>query len=147
VEQLGTRLEHYQLQHSPILYGWKKGGPHNWTSDRSQSTVLKFNRPTNSELHPTMKPVPLLEYLITNSTNENDLVVDAFGGSGSTMMASENMDRVCYTMELEANNCDTIVRRWVNLMTKQQKGIKVTKNGKDITQQKWLYGKATSKAK
>ena len=102
----------YQWRHEPCLYGWKDGAPHKWYSDRSQSTVLEFDRPTQSSEHPTMKPVGIMAYLIQNSTRKGDVVLDAFGGSGSTLMACEETGRKCLTMELDPHYCDVIIERW-----------------------------------
>ena len=105
----------YQWKHEPILYGWKEGVAHYFIDDRSQSTVLEFDKPTRNAEHPTMKPIDLLVYLIKNSSKENDLILDLFGGSGSTLIAAEQTKRKCYTMELEPKYCDVIVKRWENL--------------------------------
>lgn len=115
----------YHWRHEPCLYGWKEGASHNWYSDRKQTTVLEFDRPTANREHPTMKPVPLLAYLVCNSTKRGDLVLDTFGGSGSTLLACEKMDRVCYTMELDPHYCDVILQRWENLTG--QKAERITK--------------------
>lgn len=104
----------YQWKHEPCLYGWKDGA-HKWYSDRKQTTVIDFDRPTVSKDHPTMKPVGLMAYLIQNSTKEGDIVLDSFGGSGSTLIACEQTNRVCYTMELDPHYVDVIVRRWEQL--------------------------------
>lgn len=105
----------YQWKHEPCLYGWKDGAAHKWYSDRKQTTVLEFDRPTANREHPTMKPIPLLAYLISNSTKEGDLVLDPFGGSGSTLLACEKLNRVCYTMELDPQYCDVIIQRWEDM--------------------------------
>ena len=91
----------YQWQHEPVLYGWLPNGKHKWFSDRKQSTVWKFDKPRRSKDHPTMKPIPLLAYPIKNSSAPNGVVMDLFGGSGSTLMACEETDRICRTMELD----------------------------------------------
>lgn len=105
----------YQWRHEPILYGWKEGAGHYFVNDRKQSTVLEFDKPTRNAEHPTMKPIDLLVHLIKNSSKENDLILDLFGGSGSTLIAAEQTKRVCYTMELDPKYCDVIVKRWENL--------------------------------
>jgi len=105
----------YQWRHEPILYGWKEGSCHYFIDDRTQSTVLEFDKPTRNAEHPTMKPVDLLVYLIKNSSKENDIVLDLFGGSGSTLIAAEQINRTCYTMELDPRYCDVIVKRWETL--------------------------------
>ena len=102
----------YQWQHEPCLYGWKEGASHTWYSDRKQTTILNFERPTSSKLHPTMKPVKLISYLINNSTKQEDLVLDSFLGSGSTLIACEKLQRICYGIELDPKYCDVIIKRW-----------------------------------
>lgn len=102
----------YQWKHEPCLYGWNEGGSHAWYSDRKQSTVLNFDRPTSSKLHPTMKPVPLFDYQIKNSSKQGDLVLDLFGGSGTTMIACEQNGRHAYLMELDPKYADVIITRW-----------------------------------
>lgn len=104
----------YQWRHEPCLYGWKDGAAHKWNADRKQSTILEFDRPTKSDLHPTMKPVNLISYQVRNSSNEEDIVLDLFGGSGSTLMACEQLGRRCYTMEYDPKFADVIVKRWEN---------------------------------
>lgn len=105
----------YQWIHEPCLYGWKDGAGHAWYSDRKQSTVLCFDRPTKSELHPTMKPVALFDYQIKNSSKGGDIVLDLFGGSGTTMVACEQNGRSAYLMELDPRYADVIVKRWEQL--------------------------------
>lgn len=105
----------YQWKHEPILYGWKPGAGHYFVDNRKQSTVLEFDKPSRNAEHPTMKPVDLLVYLIKNSSKENDLMLDLFGGSGSTLIAAEQTQRRCYTMELDPKYCDVIIKRWENL--------------------------------
>ena len=105
----------YQWKHEPCLYGWKDGASHNWYSDRKQTTLLEFDRPTKSELHPTMKPVPLFDYQIKNSTKKGDAVLDLFGGSGTTMVACEQDGRTAYLMELDPRYVDVIIDRWEKL--------------------------------
>ncbi|MDD5599122.1 MAG: DNA modification methylase [Victivallaceae bacterium] len=106
----------YQWEHEPILYGWKDGAAHNWYSDRKQTTVLEFDRPKRSELHPTTKPVEILVYLIKNSSQRGELVADFFGGSGSTLIAAEQTGRKAYLMELDEKYCDVIRRRWAEFV-------------------------------
>lgn len=105
----------YQWRHEPILYGWKPGAGHYFVDNRKQSTVLEFDKPSRNAEHPTMKPIDLLVYLIKNSSKENDLILDLFGGSGSTLIAAEQTQRRCYTMELDPKYCDVIIKRWENL--------------------------------
>lgn len=109
----------YQWKHEPCLYGWKDGASHNWYSDRSQTTVMDFNKPNRNGEHPTMKPLELIGYQIKNSSKENDIVADLFGGSGTTIIACEQLDRRCYTMELDPKYCDVIIKRWEMLTGKK----------------------------
>ena len=102
----------YQWQHEPCLYGWNEGASHAWYSDRKQTTLLQFDRPARSKEHPTMKPVPLFGYLIQNSTKSGDIVLDSFCGSGTTIIAAEQLERRAYCIELDEVYCDVIVRRW-----------------------------------
>lgn len=102
----------YQWQHEPILYGWKEGTAHAWYGGRKQTTIIEHDRPLRSAEHPTMKPVGLCAYLIRNSSREGDVVLDSFGGSGSTLIACEHTGRTCYTMELDPRYCDVIIGRW-----------------------------------
>jgi site-specific DNA-methyltransferase (adenine-specific) len=102
----------YHWQHEPCLYGWKDGAGHLWASDRKQTTLLKFDRPSRSEDHPTMKPVALFEYQLLNNTKGGDIVLDSFGGSGTTLIAAEKNGRIARIMELDPKYVDVIVRRW-----------------------------------
>ena len=104
----------YQYAHEPVLVGWKPTAGHKWYSDRKQRTVWNFDRPKKSELHPTTKPLDLVAYPIKNSSTVNALVLDPFGGSGSTLIACEQIDRICYTAELDEKFADVIVRRYVD---------------------------------
>lgn len=105
----------YQWQHEPCLYGWKDGAAHHWYSDRSQTTILEFDRPNRNAEHPTMKPVGLFQYLIGNSTKPGDIVLDSFGGSGTTLIACEQLGRSARIIELDPCYCDVIIERWQNL--------------------------------
>lgn len=105
----------YQWKHEPCLYGWKEGAGHNWYSDRKQTTLLEFDRPIRSELHPTMKPVPLFDYQIKNSSKKGDAVLDLFGGSGTTIVACEQNGRTAYLMELDPRYVDVIIDRYEKL--------------------------------
>lgn len=105
----------YHWKHEPCFYGWKDGASHNWYNDRSQTTVLDFDRPTKNDLHPTMKPIPLIAYLIENSSKQGDKVLDLFGGSGSTLIASEQTGRKCLTMEYDEKYATVIIKRFENL--------------------------------
>jgi DNA modification methylase len=102
----------YHWIHEPCLYGWKDGAGHLWAADRKQTTVLKFDRPKRNDVHPTMKPVALIEYQLLNNTKGGDVVLDLFGGSGTTMIAAEKQGRVARLMELDPRYCDVIVTRW-----------------------------------
>ena len=102
----------YHWRHEPCLYGWKGGAGHLWASDRKQTTILDFDRPTRSLEHPTMKPVALFEYQLLNNTKGGDLCLDLFGGSGTTLIACEKNGRYARVMELDPKYCDVIVRRW-----------------------------------
>jgi DNA modification methylase len=114
----------YHWKHEPCLYGWIDGASHNWMGDRKQTTVIEFKRPSKSKLHSTMKPVGLMEYQITNNTKGKDIVLDLFGGSGSTLIACEKLDRICNTIEFDPKYCDVIVKRWENFTGKKAKLIK-----------------------
>ena len=103
----------YQWQHEPILFGWKKKGKHQWYTGRKESTIWEFDKPKKNGDHPTMKPIPLIAYPIMNSSMSNTLVLDPFGGSGSTLIACEQTDRSCYTIELDEKFCDVIVKRYI----------------------------------
>lgn len=102
----------FEPEHDPILYGWKLGAAHRWYTDRRQTTVWNFDRPSRSADHPTMKPVDLIEYPMHNSSQPGDIVLDVFGGSGSTLIAAEKIGRVARLVELDPKYCDVIVRRW-----------------------------------
>ncbi|MCQ4922209.1 site-specific DNA-methyltransferase [Tissierella carlieri] len=103
----------YQWKHEPILFGWRKDGRHRWYSNRKQSTIWNFYRPSKNDLHPTMKPVALCAYPIQNSSMSNCIVLDPFGGSGSTLIACEQTNRICYTIELDEKYTDVIVKRYI----------------------------------
>lgn len=103
----------YQWQHEPVLFGWKKKGKHQWYTGRKESTIWEFDKPKKNSDHPTMKPIPLLAYPIMNSSMSNTLVLDPFGGSGSTLIACEQTDRSCFTIELDEKFCDVIVKRYI----------------------------------
>ena len=109
----------YHWKHEPCLYGWKEGAAHLWAADRKQTTVIECKRPSKSDLHPTMKPVELMEYQILNNTKGSDIVLDLFGGSGSTMIAAEKIGRKARLMELDPKYCDVIVKRWEDFTGKQ----------------------------
>lgn len=103
----------YQWQHEPCLFGWKVGGKHQWYSDRKQTTIWEYDRPKSSKEHPTMKPVALMAYPIQNSSMSNCIVLEPFGGSGSTLIACEQTNRICYAVELDEKFVDVIVKRYI----------------------------------
>lgn len=109
----------YHWRHEPCLYGWKDGASHLWAADRKQTTILEFDRPSRSGQHPTMKPVALFEYQIKNSTVDENVVLDLFGGSGTTLIACERLGREARLMELDPVYVDVIVTRWQNFTGKQ----------------------------
>lgn len=133
----------YQWKHEPCLYGWKEGAGHAWYSDRKQTTVLNFEKPQKSEMHPTMKPVELFSYQIENSSKKGDLILDTFAGSGTTVISCEKLGRNAAVVELGENYCDVILLRYI-LWTKEN-GLKpiITKNGKAFSVKKFL-DKSTS---
>jgi site-specific DNA-methyltransferase (adenine-specific) len=109
----------YHFIHEPCLYGWKEGAAHLWASDRKQTTIFEFDKPKKNGEHPTMKPVALFEYQMLNNTKGGDIVLDSFGGSGTTMIAAEKNGRTAYLMELDPKYCDVIVRRWEDFTGKK----------------------------
>lgn len=121
----------YQWQHEPVLYGFMQNGKHRWYSDRKQTTIWNFDKPKKNSNHPTSKPLDLLSYPIGNSTQENAVVIDTFGGSGSTLIACEKMNRICYTMELDEKYASVILRRYVE-DTGDKDNVYVIRNGKKI---------------
>jgi site-specific DNA-methyltransferase (adenine-specific) len=118
----------YQWKHEPCLYGWKEGASHNWNSDRKQTTILEFNKPSRNGEHPTMKPVELIAYQVKNSSKIGELVCDGFLGSGTTMVASHQLKRKCYGMELDPKYCQVIIDR----MRKLDPTLVVKRNGQII---------------
>ena len=121
----------YQWQHEPVLYGFMQNGKHPWYSDRKQTTIWNFDKPKKNSNHPTSKPLDLLTYPINNSTQANAIVIDTFGGSGSTLMACEQMNRICYTMELDEKYASVILRRYVE-DTNDSENVYVIRNGEKI---------------
>ena len=113
----------YQWKHEPILFGWKKKGRHRWYSDRKQSTIWEFDKPKRNADHPTMKPIALIAYPIMNSSLTNSIVLDPFGGSGSTLIASEQTDRICYMIELDEKFCDVIAKRYIEQVGTDRKSV------------------------
>lgn len=121
----------YQWQHEPVLYGFLQNGKHSWYSDRKQTTIWNFAKPKKNANHPTSKPLDLLSYPIQNSSQENAIVLDTFGGSGSTLMACELTNRICYTMELDEKYASVILRRYVD-DTGRPDDVFVERNGERI---------------
>ena len=119
----------YQWQHEPILYGWKKKGKHNWYTGRKESTIWEFDKPRKNGDHPTMKPIPLLSYPIKNSSRANSVVLDPFGGSGSTLIACEQIDRACRMIELDEKFVDVIVNRYIELVGSDE-DVSLLRDGK-----------------
>jgi site-specific DNA-methyltransferase (adenine-specific) len=115
----------YHWKHEPCLYGWKEGAGHLWATDRKQTTILEFDKPSRNGEHPTMKPVALFEYQMLNNTKGGDIVLDSFGGSGTTLIAAEKNGRVARIMELDSKYCDVIVKRWEDFTGK--KAVLLTK--------------------
>jgi len=116
----------YQWKHEPCLYGWLKGDSHKWYSDRKQTTVIEWDKPQRNAEHPTMKPIGLFGYQIENSSKVGDLVIDAFGGSGTTMVACEQLKRKARIIEFDPKYCDVIVKRMIKLddtLTVKRNGI------------------------
>lgn len=118
----------YQWRHEPILFGWKKKGKHCWYAGRKESTIWEFDKPKKNKDHPTMKPIPLLAYPIMNSSMTNSIVLDPFGGSGSTLIACEQTKRICRTIELDEKFCDVIVKRYIEQVG-SAKYVKVVRDG------------------
>jgi DNA modification methylase len=109
----------YHWKHEPCLYGWKEGAGHLWATDRKQTTILEFDKPSRNGEHPTMKPVALFEYQMLNNTKGGDIILDSFGGSGTTLLAAEKNGRISYLMELDPKYCDVIVKRWEDFTGKK----------------------------
>ena len=121
----------YQWQHEPCLYGWKQKGKHQWFTGRKETTIWEFEKSKKNGDHPTMKPIPLLCYPINNSTMSGCSVLDPFGGSGSTLIACEQTNRICYMIELDEKFCDVIVKRYVELVGSDQ-DVFVLRDGKKL---------------
>ena len=121
----------YQWQHEPVLYGFLKNGKHPWYSDRKQTTIWNYDKPKRNKNHPTSKPLDLLGYPISNSSQENAIVIDTFGGSGSTMMACEQTNRICCMMELDEKYASVILRRYVE-DTGDSENVYVERGGEKI---------------
>lgn len=121
----------YQWQHEPCLFGWKKSGKHQWYSGRKETTIWEFDKPKKNGDHPTMKPVPLIAYPIKNSSMTNCIVLDPFGGSGSTLIACEQTGRYCRTIELDEKFCDVIVKRYIEQVGSSEQ-VFVIRDGETI---------------
>lgn len=121
----------YQWQHEPVLYGWKKKGKHQWYTGRKESTIWEFDKPKKNADHPTMKPVSLIAYPIKNSSMVNSIVLDPFGGSGSTLIACEQTNRICHTVELDEKFCDVIVKRYIEQVGTAE-NVSVLRDGEKI---------------
>lgn len=134
----------YHNQYEPIWFGWNSSGKR-FIDDRTLANVWNFPRPYDSELHPTMKPPELIEYGLQHATKEGDEVLDFFAGSGSTLVACENIGREARLVELLPMYCDVIVRRWVEQMIEVGKDYNVRRNGEDITGDAWLTEEARPK--
>lgn len=122
----------YQWQHEPVLFGWKKKGKHSWYTGRKESTIWEFDKPKKNGDHPTMKPIALVAYPIMNSSMSNSIVLDPFGGSGSTLIACEQTDRICYTVELDEKFCDVIVNRYIEQVGSIA-GVELVRDGLSYT--------------
>ena len=122
----------YQWQHEPVLFGWLPNGKHKWFADRKQTTIWNYDKPKHSKEHPTMKPIPLLAYPIKNSSAPNAVVLDTFCGSGSTLIACEETDRICRTMELDEKYASVIVQRYVDLVGSSA-NVSVLRDGQTLS--------------
>jgi DNA modification methylase len=126
----------YQWSHEPILFGWNKKGKHEWYAGRAEKTVWQFNKPKKNENHPTSKPIDLLSYPIQNSSRANGIVLDLFGGSGSTLIACEQTDRICYMAEVDDKYASVILRRYVEFKSGDSSDVFVERDGKKIPYKK-----------
>ncbi|MCC8153672.1 MAG: site-specific DNA-methyltransferase [Tannerellaceae bacterium] len=134
--QLVMGWQDYQWQHEPILYGWKPGAAHRWYSDRKQTTLLHYDKPQRNAIHPTMKPIALMAYPIQNSTEPGQIVIDFFSGSGSTLMACQQIDRICHAMEIDPRYVQATVERFRSMFSKQP--TRLIRNGKEYTVEETL---------
>lgn len=121
----------YQWQHEPVLYGWKPGAAHTWNSDRKQTTIWNFDKPQRNALHPTMKPIALMAYPVQNSSLPGAIVIDFFSGSGSTIMSCQQVDRICYAMEIDPRYTDATVFRFRSLFKNQP--VQLIRNGETLS--------------
>ena len=121
----------YQWQHEPVLYGWKPGAAHTWNSDRKQTTIWNFDKPLRNAVHPTMKPIALMAYPVGNSSVPGAIVIDFFSGSGSTIMACQQVDRICYAMEIDPRYADATVHRFKTLFKNQP--VQLVRDGETLS--------------
>ena len=121
----------YQWQHEPELYGWKPGAAHTWNSDRKQTTIWNFDKPLRNAVHPTMKPIALMAYPVGNSSVPGAIVIDFFSGSGSTIMACQQVDRICYAMEIDPRYADATVHRFKTLFKNQP--VQLVRDGETLS--------------
>jgi len=126
----------YMYKTEFIMYGWK--GKHKFYGKHNEVNIFEFDKPNKSKLHPTMKPVELIKRLINNSSKAGDIVYDAFLGSGTTLIAAQELGRTCYGAELDEHYCDVIVLRWVNYMKETGLDYSVKRNGEDVSGEAWL---------
>jgi DNA modification methylase len=127
----------YQWKHEPCLFGWKKKGKHKWYAGRAETTVWEFDKPSKNSLHSTMKPVPLIAYPIKNSSSVNAIVLDPFGGSGSTLIACNQVDRICYMIELDEKFVDVILKRFIEHVSTDE-DVYLLRDGKKIHYRDYL---------
>lgn len=123
----------YSWRHEPIIYGWNSKGSHQWYGDHQQDTIWNIDRPAKSEEHPTMKPIELITRAIKNSSKMGDIILDLFGGSGSTLVAAQSTGRVCYMMELDPKYCDVIRKRYANMVDPEGDWQKLTPSINHVT--------------
>lgn len=121
----------YHWRHEPILYGWKEGKAHYFINDRTQNTIWEIDKPLTNKEHPTMKPVELVARAINNSSKIEDIVADFFGGSGTTLIAAEQLKRIAYLVEIDPKYCDVIVKRYMEFVN-SSKGAKLIRNNKEF---------------
>jgi DNA modification methylase len=122
----------YQWQNEPCLFGWKSKGKHKWYAGRAETTIWNFDKPKHNDIHPTMKPIPLLAYPIKNSSTPNNIVLDLFSGSFSTGIACEQTDRICYAMELDEKYASASIKRFINQVGSDE-NVVVERNGEVLT--------------
>lgn len=122
----------YQMRHEPVIYGFKDTAKHKWYADRKQTTIWEYDKPKKNENHPNSKPIPLIAYPIRNSCQVNGIVLDLFGGSGSTLIACEATDRTAYLMELDPKYASVIVRRYIEAAGNPAR-VKVCRDGQELT--------------